>query len=636
MPGGWLSAAQVAKALKVTPSRVFQLARAGQLPAPRQEEGARFWHQADVDAVCSVRAGHALSRRGEGLAAAGEPLRRVFDGAVEFTARRGSGPSQVHARVWDGPAVEGRRVVVLIGLMSAPYGRHEDSAMAIARQVLDVPAPQAVWFVHRPGRRFDESIDNAVFVWRDTPAGVAAMGRDGDATPSDYRFVPASFAEIEALVGEPVECYQRVDYSEATIRAWQRTRQTVDVVDDNVALRERVDAIDVLDRRRDEHGHSAVAVAAATLLADQLRVLLVEAHRAPVEQGTEPRPGEAPRTWASRVVAPTPNPTDQFLLDRYPGPFPAALDALGPETDEPAPATTWTRPPAALSDGDQREFRGMIRLLDRVQAWRDDVDEAAFRPDPGLLAALEVAERALSWELRLRHFRAGNQDIPAPPRRSETRVYPVVGPTDEAFLAGLTRVGPDDELPAGPGAAAARRRRLQARLEREAPVYRVDLERTWFGLDPHGHLVAYVPSLAPPRKRRRDDPAPEQGVLAAEWPLRTPHEPIPDDAVLVSDGAVGDRPVYLRWPTGTLTPWPGGPRGRVTTAWNFGPDSDTGLAGDVLQVLAAADATTVEALRGRWLIDQIDHSDPDLLHIRVGDIRTRHDDTRCSSTGAGR
>lgn len=618
MPGGWLSATQVAKALKVTPSRVFQLVRSGQLPAPRHEEGGRFWHQADVDALEAVRAGHSLSRRGEGLAPAPQRLRRVFDGPVEYTPWRAHGPNQVHARVWDGAAAEGRRVVALIGVMSGAYGRHEDSAMAIARQVLEVPAQEVVWFVHRPGRRFEEGFENLVFIWRDDDAGVQAMDRDADAPPSNFSFAPAGWADLEALVGEPVECYQDVGYTEATIRAWQRRRETLDVVHDTVGLRRRMDAIDVLDRRCDDEDHHDDAVAGATLLAEQLREMLDEIDRVPGEDGTETRPGEPPRSWATRRVGPTPNATEMVLLGRYPGPF------TTPEPGEaPMPATTWTMPPTSLAATEQSRFAGMIALLDRIQAWRDDVDDAAFRPDPALVAALDSVERALGWECRLLHHRADRRDVPAPPPRTETRIYPMVGPTDEAFLAGLTRLGPDDPLPAGPGAPAARQRRLETRLALDAALYRVDADQAWFGLDPHGHLVAFAPAREPdPTSRGRGERG-EQGVIVAEWPLRPPHDPIPDDAEIVADGAVGDRPVYLRWPSGALTPWPGGPRGGVPNMWNFGPDGGIGLAGDILEVLAAADRTTTDALPGRWVNDRIDHSHPDLLRLRIGDIRSR-------------
>lgn len=57
--------------------------------------------------------------------------------------------------------------------------------------------------------------------------------------------------------------------------------------------------------------------------------------------------------------------------------------------------------------------------------------------------------------------------------------------------------------------------------------------------------------------------------------------------------------------------------------WNFGPDGGIGLAGDIVEVLAAADLTTTDALPGRWITDRIDHSDPDLLELRIGDIRSR-------------
>ena len=629
MPGGWLSATQVAKALKVTPARVFQLVRSGKLPAPLHEEGARFWHQADVDALEAVRAGHTLSRRSEGLAPAEGPLRRVFDGPVEYTPCRAQRPDQVHARVWDGPGPEGRRVVALIGVMCGSYGQHEDSAMAIARQVLAVPAQQVVWFLHRPGRRFEEVIENLVLTWSDYPARMRAMDRDRDATPAHFSFAPARWADIEALVGEPVECYQHIGYTEATIRAWQRRGETLDVVHDTVGLRRRLDAIDVLDRRggdaeyRGDQNRRGDAVAAATLLAEQLREMLTVIDRAPGEDGTEARMGEPARTWATRLTGPTPNATEMVLLGRYPGPF-TTPDTGPDDTQAPVPASTWTVPPPALCEADQHRFAGIIALMDRVQTWRDDVDDAAFRPDPALAAALDAAERSLAQELLLLHYRAGRHDVPAPPPRTETRIYPIVGPTDEAFLAGLTPLEPDDSLPAGPGAPSARRRRLQARLERDASLYRVDPDQVWFGLDPHGHLVAYAPSLdVPARRRRRGEPPPERGVIVAEWPLRPPQDPIPDDAVILADGAPGDRPVYLRWPSGALTPWPGGPGRHVSTMWNFGPDGGIGLGGDILEVLAAHDLTTSEALPGRWVTDQVDHSDPDQLTLRIGDIRSR-------------
>lgn len=62
-------------------------------------------------------------------------------------------------------------------------------------------------------------------------------------------------------------------------------------------------------------------------------------------------------------------------------------------------------------------------------------------------------------------------------------------------------------------------------------------------------------------------------VNAAEWPLRGPGtlgaEQILDDALLVADAAIGDRPVCIDWADGRLTPLPG-IEGQIWRGWNFG------------------------------------------------------------------
>lgn len=619
--------------------------------------------------LAAVEAGDNRSRASRGLApvasaasavpdsaadaeSGGLGLRRVFDGPVEYTAPRGvGGPTRVHARVWDGQAEEGRRVVVLIGLMSGHHGGHENSAMAVARQVLDVPAQQVVWLVHHPLVWGSGTVGNPVLIWPGAASGLQAMIRNRDMTPTQFAWGPVTWAEIEALVGERVECYQRVGYTAATIEEWQRRRDTVAVVEDTIGMQWRLGAIDLLDRRVGNEDHRTTAarrmdaVAGATLLAEQLRETLSEVERAPIDDGTRATFGEPSRVWATRRVTPTPNGAESVLLSRYPGPFTAPDTVPDTAGDLPhhaaaeggpaEPATTWTAPPDSLEGEDLHRFTGMVALLDRLQSWRDDVDDAAFEPDPNLVAALDGVERALGWELWLLRYRARQvhpggfgrvpAEIPAAPSRSQTRAYAVVGPTDHAFLAGLSRVGPDDTLPEhGPGVPAARRRRLQARLDRDAELYRVDPTRAWFGLDPHGHLVAFAPALDNDRGRpTRNDPGGERGILVAEWPLHPPPEPIPDDAVVVADGAPGDRPVYLQWPSGSLTPWPGGPRRSISTMWNFGPDGGTGLAGDLVEVLAAADLRLSTTLPGDWVSDQLERARPDLLSLRIGDIRSR-------------
>ena len=167
-----MTASAVAKRLGVSRSRVYQLVRTGQLPAPRVVDArTRVWDETDVATFAARREGRTVSGLASALSAAHAPLPRVQDEVVECAlppeSMLGVASVSLHLRVWDGPAPEGRRVVVVIGYLSDDLPPTVEQASGdIARRWLPVPEMDAVWFRYRPDTHGDLGpLTNIVLEW---------------------------------------------------------------------------------------------------------------------------------------------------------------------------------------------------------------------------------------------------------------------------------------------------------------------------------------------------------------------------------------------------------------------------------------------------------------------------------------
>lgn len=592
---GWMSAAAVARRLGVRRARVEQMTRTGQLPWPHtRSDRTRVWAAADVATLLARFEGRTVS----GLASAlspPAPLPRLVDQVIDYELPPGltSGGRrslELHLRVWDGQAPEGRRVVVVLGVFSAiAYSsspercRPADSAgpgpaglvcEEIARRWLPVPPMDCVWFRYWPGDTYP--LCNLVFSWPPPPGRFEWLTgtKDGVGCPAapDWRLRPAGYADLDMVVGGPVEAYPEPVYTSATVARFHQaggagrhgdSGALVDAVHDDIMLGELLGAASVLDARLgDETGEGlglgpdrrADAVTACTLLTNETRRRL-PARPALHDDGAGLAGDERdrPRRWAARSVPVEPSPAEQRLLQRYPDQFALALHPHPPDPTQEA-------------------------LLRRLWAWADTTGPYADLPDPPLHAALDVAADLLGFHLRVQQgYRVRDHYQPHPVRETAIRTFTVRGPIDQAYLDGLTPLDPVSEpgRGAGSGSGLARRARVLAAALAGADVSAVLV----YGLDPHGHMVAVA------------NPAAGAGAglqcYACEWPqLRDWDDPAGlAEAVLIADAGPDDRPVYVDWPDGRLTPLPGLPRQQALEPWSFGPHAaPAALARDIAEV----------------------------------------------------
>lgn len=611
----WVGRGRAAWMLGVSQRRLRRLVRDRTLSAPQPRDGAEpGWSRAEVDAVADMLAGRVTSVDVVELVDAPVALTRTLDRVIddEFVLHDGQAVvQQLHVRVWDGLAPEGRRVVVVLGVLSGAVVDRVGAPARIAARWLPVPAPEALWVLFRPAEDGAFArLDGLRCYWDHDhphqlrPAAYATPG--GAARQVDTRSL--TFARLEAVIGQPVECFPAAAYTADTVARYARHGRTVDVVHDDLGLARFTRAIvtleDVVHGLADgltgtegaaaaaggeaaASGESRVrdARAGVALLADEIRVRW-DLRAGLAHDGTSTwvsGPGEGPRCWGARIVPVTDGGEHAGLFDRYPDPFP-------------------------VGDDDRVD---RLALLTRWWEWADEIGPHSDRPDPALRAALDTAAGVLTHWLAVRGRGSGPAAPEQPHRRSEVRTYTVHGDLDQEFLDRLIPADPVGQ----PGAGAALRRRARAVAAPFTNHHRWALHELQFGCDRDGHLVAAEPYPAA-GYRSRD--------YAAEWPLGAMAEPLPEDAALVSDAGNGDRPVYIRWPNRTLSPMPGRPDGQVHAGWNFGysgsgPDQ---LAEDIVTLLSTGDVRDDAGLRRVVAELSRDHHQP-RMNLSVSELITR-------------
>jgi predicted DNA-binding transcriptional regulator AlpA len=586
-PHGVMTTRDVAGVLGVSVARVNQLVAEGKLPPPT-ELGPRayVWQPADVDALRLAGEGQAVTFSSALVASAQQPLVRRYDVFMDYPTA--SDLSRAHIRVWEGPAAEGQRIVVLVGaLEDHPVGIVNfiaDIADLVDAVLLEGRGGHAIWFDYFPNAfRMDDDhqVDNVILTVtssRSESKGISLRTRRTSAASPDRGFTRpgwsrASIAEVERVIGLPVECYPVGAYTESTIERWQRAGRQIAVEHDEAQLRPLLEALAFMDNVPATDGHARLASETCPELAQEVRLRLQVMEARVWEDGTRPptyhvveRPW--PQLFAARLVPLTLSPRDEERLQHYPD------------------HTPWPWSP--------EEFGRRRKLRAELRTWLIDCGEYGDKPEPSVHQAVEWAAGSLAYWLNVADptFRESDHPDSAP------RSFDVVGECDRHYLASVRWNATTRDSPTHRELRAKFSSDVQSRLE--------------FGLDPWLRLVARDTGNERSRKR-----------FAVDWPLRPPGS-IPDEALIVADGGLGSRPVYIQLPDGKLDPLPRQPD-PIANDWNFGyggggPGS---LESAILRTIHLADGVPIEDLPHAWVDDQVCHSDKAHLRISVRDLRRR-------------
>lgn len=122
--------------------------------------------------------------------------------------------------------------------------------------------------------------------------------------------------------------------------------------------------------------------------------------------------------------------------------------------------------------------------------------------------------------------------------------------------------------------------------------------------------------------------------FAVDWPLRPPAQ-IPDDAMIVADGATGSRPVYIELPGGRLDLLPRQPD-KFAGDWNFGySGGEPGSLewGAISRTFQLVDEISQDQVPAGWIETQVCQSEKAQLRISVRGIRQRYSHGGAESTG---
>ncbi|MFI5736135.1 helix-turn-helix transcriptional regulator [Kribbella sp. NPDC051587] len=577
---GLVTVAQFAARLGKTPARVRQLVDEGKLPQPKRPgTKAAVWPEPVVRAVLAAQDG-GVSVHSALAPTAPRPLRRVFDGVIEFEPYPQRQASSAHVRIWEPAEPDGVTVVVL-GALTGTGGvstRAEAIAETVRDQLLgpDTDPERVAWLEYWPagsGHGVQDEVISVTFrlgkperrrfgLFR-APRTEAVVPLRG---PSWY---PCGVPELERIVGGPVECYPKPAYIPSVIEAWQRSGQIVDYEHDRYGVHAMLSKARVLDATPPPAEASSLADALCHVLVTEAEEFLGDLPIGPLDEDVA-----AGQVWAARIVPTRLTVPEQELVGRHrqhdvPGYLPA----------------------------DSADVVGLEPLLAAARNWMDQAGPDGDNHTPELHEALEGAVGILA--LRMRHADPDFEvrDLP----EVQPRLFDVIGPRDKAYLEQVRW-----NAQAG---STLRRNRIRRKVasDKSLPVR--------YGLDPSGHLVAYL----------EDHPYYNHPQLAVEWPtLKPPIERLDDDVVLVADGDLNDRPVYLLHGTGQLQPLPETPT-PFAGGWNFGyGGSGPGLLiRAISELVKASDHLTDDQVPRDWITDQVHHSSKESLAISLADLRRR-------------
>ncbi|MCW2901982.1 MAG: hypothetical protein JWO67_4247 [Streptosporangiaceae bacterium] len=613
--GELLTTQGVAEELGVSSARIRQMISEGKLPPPTNL-GARFhvWHRADIEFVRAQLAGEAPSTASGVLRPPLRELPRTVEEILEVPVRWSSFVVSVHVRVWHGPASEGMRTVVMLGELhdGASVYAYRAEVMAAVAPLLPVPVHDAVWFLYHPGTGLGhgaQQLDNLILTPHrsdmDTSAQVAGRVRHffrraeaQVSAPVVAQLRPVSIAEVERVVGAPVEAYPESTYTRRTIEEWTRTGRIVEVEHDVIGYRSLGSAARTLHSTIEATTNPArreTLTAAVHLLVDEIRNREAATDLQQWQDGTTPEYGQPdenwPTTWAARLVRPQVSAADQTLIDTYPTPF-----TIPPSPDEHGP---------------------LHELLSKLRGWAREMDRYADHPQEKLHRALQRPADLLAFYIGAYDRTFRERDHPA----STPRLEAVAGRWDRAYLAALTPVHIEKDSDGGSDTDREHARSYRI-LREKLGDWVEDPALLGQGLDPDGRLVLHYPAPDTATSARRGE-----RWFAVEWPLLPPTTPVPPGTRIVADPDLGDRPVYLVDPSGRMNLLPADPGARLHGEWNFGGNGEGvgALTDAITSAFSRADGIDRDRMPITWITDQLTYvGEKDDLNLVVDELRKRY------------
>ncbi|NUT54204.1 MAG: hypothetical protein HOV94_43975, partial [Saccharothrix sp.] len=493
--GALLPTQRVATAMGVSQMRIRQLMAEGRLPPPITLSRDHAWHYTDVAAAKALHQGRRASIPTGMLTDATEPLTR-HDLMLRIP---GFGRSTlVHARLWTGRVDDRDRHVAVLSQPRYHGGLNNALPDVLGTVLVDhlglVPDDvfDVTWVLYRPHDHYPQSQTLDHLMWIESP-GERVTSRFGramsvvfgswDADESAAHTLPPvhreiTWAELERIVGGPVEAYPHEAYTPDTIAAWERAGHTVDVEHDTIELRRLTRAAHVLHQHSPawsgDPGRSDDVLSAVHMLADEIRLRLPMLEHG-WDDGTrndhlKPLPTAElswPTTWAARLVPPAPTKDDQALLDLYPQDVSDRVYEL--------------------------DRNSKLHLVNSLRHFQEECDEYADHPDQALYQALDTAANLLAIRLGVRA-----EDVY---RRTIHTV--AVEPTgwDQRYLDSVSWLDPAPNT--------ARHRRLLAELTSSGLVGHPERVRIGYDLGGRGRAVAHYSGDAAEQL-----PA----WMAVEWP----------------------------------------------------------------------------------------------------------------------
>jgi hypothetical protein len=524
------------------------------------------------------------------LGAAEAPLELATDECVDFMG------SKVHVRIWAGSVGGSTRTVVVLGVLHGQQNYVvnfvEDLAAAVDCRFLDGHGGAATWFDYRP-RDGVHRVTTISLEAVGPPRSERLVGRftrprqRPGADRVRFRsptWLRADVAELERVVGGPVECYPPEAYVEAVVVERRRRAgeevvlEPVEVEHDPADLRGLLGCIARLEDVAPSDARATAAAAACAELADEIISRREYAAHFDWQDGTTPEYGEPTAQWpqlfAARLVPPQLDARDEQRIARH------------------GAVRSWPWSGAELAR--------RCEVLEELDSWVHELGEYGDRPDEDLGAAVGRAAGIL------RHWIGVWHAVDRTPR-------PVAGPESVVWGPFLIDCEYDERYRRSVRwqqgrADSPAHRRLRTRFFAECAGH------LRFGRDPRRRLVAHDPGSASCGAAR----------FAVEWPHLPPPDGIPDDAAIVSGGSgAGDRPAYIQLPDGRLDLLPRVPG--CLGQWSFGYSgsgpSDLALA--ICHTFELADRIDRDRFPFAWVDDEVCRN-RDQLVIAVADVRARY------------
>lgn len=590
-----LPIAAVAEKLGVTPGRVRQLVTKGALRPVGGGRDHRF-HPIDVEILRrSTPSTTAAGSLPESATAPASPLDRVLDAVVDHRP----GPTffdgerrAAHVRVFRDPH-SGLTVIILGALTSVwqvPPHSLPEFASGVLRQLPPSVDPfRAVWFLYHPKtepQSYETDFDSITFtVRKEDDQWLWARRRrpaaDAPTVFDRYSSRPAHLADIEALLGRPLEAYPANAYRPEVIAEYQRTGKTVDYSFDaarGTEVQRLAGEMNTLltyatTAEAEDAPRAELARRGAAHIADEILSRSKFLDNLAWDDGTVRRPYankddvdlEQPRLFAARLVRATLSKADRDT---------AAAAAKSVD------ALTWPWAGDELAQV-ERDIIALQDLADEFGRW-----------SPAPNGALEDAARSAASIAR--HYRdaaTGRPRHAIPTRRHRLRSFDVGGHFDQMYLNSVTW---DDTqvLPRH----SRELRELTALTAGGTPR---------LGVDVAGNAVIHFP---------------ESQLFGVLWPTQLPAS-VPDGVRIVADGTDrgGDRPAYLVTAQDRITPLPTD----SVDGWNFGylgggPGHLEAAIGDLI---AHADHLEHDQVPHRWIESRVSYGPSTLLDIPVDELR---------------